>query len=40
MERWLGKLDAIRDELDADESSHQSYHGLEDAKYGLLTFGS
>jgi pyruvate ferredoxin oxidoreductase alpha subunit len=40
VDRRLGKLDSIREELDADESSHQTYHGPEDADYGIVTFGS
>ncbi len=40
LERRLHKLDSIRDELDADESSHQTYRGPEDADYGIITFGS
>ncbi|QLD88245.1 2-oxoacid:acceptor oxidoreductase subunit alpha [Natronomonas salina] len=39
MERRLGKLEDIRDDLDA-EYDHQTYHGPEDADYGILTFGS
>jgi pyruvate ferredoxin oxidoreductase alpha subunit len=40
MERRIGKLDDIREELDAKESSHQTYYGPEDAEYGLITWGS
>ncbi len=40
VDRRLGKLSAIREELDAEESSHQHGHGPEDADYGVLTFGS
>ena len=40
LERRLGKLDSIRDDLDAKESSHQTYRGPEDAEYGIITFGS
>ncbi|MFO7925809.1 2-oxoacid:acceptor oxidoreductase subunit alpha [Natronomonas sp.] len=40
LERRLGKLDSIRGDLDADESSHQTYRGPEDADYGIITFGS
>jgi len=38
MDRRLGKLDHIREEL--DEASTQTYHGPEDADYGILTWGS
>jgi pyruvate ferredoxin oxidoreductase alpha subunit len=40
MERRIGKLDDIRDELDAKETSHQTYHGPEDADYGIIAWGS
>ncbi|MEF8807374.1 2-oxoacid:acceptor oxidoreductase subunit alpha [Natronomonas sp.] len=40
LERRLGKLDSIREELDENEASHQSYHGPDDADYGIVTFGS
>ena len=40
LSRRMRKLDAIREELDAEESSHQTYHGPDDADYGILTFGS
>ncbi|CAI50114.1 pyruvate--ferredoxin oxidoreductase alpha subunit [Natronomonas pharaonis DSM 2160] len=40
LERRLGKLDAIREELDAADSSHQTYYGPDEAEYGLITFGS
>jgi pyruvate ferredoxin oxidoreductase alpha subunit len=36
--RRARKLDAIRGEL--AEADHQTYHGDEDADYGVLTFGS
>ena len=36
--RRARKLDAIRGEL--AEADHQTYHGEEDADYGILTFGS
>ena len=39
MDRRMGKLDDIREELDAEES-HQTYHGPEDADYGIITWGS
>jgi pyruvate ferredoxin oxidoreductase alpha subunit len=38
MDRRLAKLDAIREEL--DEAGHQTTHGPEDARYGILTWGS
>ncbi len=40
LERRQRKLESIREELDADEASNQSYHGPEDADYGIITFGS
>ncbi|QSG06661.1 2-oxoacid:acceptor oxidoreductase subunit alpha [Halapricum desulfuricans] len=40
MDRRMGKLDDIREELDATEQSHQTYHGPEDAEYGIVTWGS
>ena len=39
MNRRMEKLDSIDEELDAN-ASHQSYHGDEDATYGIMTFGS
>jgi pyruvate ferredoxin oxidoreductase alpha subunit len=39
LERRLEKLEDIRAELDA-EYAHQTYHGPEDAPYGVLTWGS
>ena len=40
MQRRMRKLESIREELDAKESSHQTYHGPEEADYGIITFGS
>ncbi len=40
VERRLGKLEAIREDLDARDSSHQTLHGVDDAEYGLLCWGS
>jgi pyruvate ferredoxin oxidoreductase alpha subunit len=40
MKRRMRKLESIREELDAEESSHQTYHGPEEADYGIVTFGS
>ena len=41
LERRLRKMDAIRDELDGRESTHQTLHApVEGADYGILTFGS
>ena len=40
LERRLGKLDSIREDLDAKDSSHQTYRGPDDAEYGIITFGS
>ncbi|MFU1780861.1 2-oxoacid:acceptor oxidoreductase subunit alpha [Haloarcula japonica] len=39
MNRRLGKLDDIRADLD-ENASHQTYHGPEDADYGILVWGS
>jgi pyruvate ferredoxin oxidoreductase alpha subunit len=36
--RRLDKMDAIHEELQSE--SHQTYHGPEEATYGLMTFGS
>ncbi|MFC7135054.1 MULTISPECIES: 2-oxoacid:acceptor oxidoreductase subunit alpha [Salinibaculum] len=40
MSRRARKLTSIREELDAKDSSHQTYQGPEDADYGILTWGS
>jgi pyruvate ferredoxin oxidoreductase alpha subunit len=42
MDRRLSKLTSIRAELDerGPEASNQSYHGPEDADYGIMTWGS
>ncbi|NUE02919.1 2-oxoacid:acceptor oxidoreductase subunit alpha [Halorubraceae archaeon YAN] len=40
MNRRLQKQEAIRAYLDDLEDGHQTYHGDDDAEYGLLTFGS
>jgi pyruvate ferredoxin oxidoreductase alpha subunit len=40
MDRRLRKLESIREELDTNDTSNQSYHGPEDADYGIITFGS
>ena len=40
MDRRQRKLEAIREELDDRESSHQTYHGPTGATYGLMTWGS
>ncbi len=39
MDRRLGKLDDIREDLD-ENASHQTYHGPEDADHGILVWGS
>ena len=39
MNRRLDKLDDIREDLD-ENTSHQTYHGPEDADYGILVWGS
>ncbi|MDQ2049186.1 2-oxoacid:acceptor oxidoreductase subunit alpha [Natronolimnohabitans sp. A-GB9] len=40
MERRLEKLEAIREELDEERDSTQTYFGEEDAEYGIITWGS
>jgi len=40
LERRLRKLDAIRDELDGRETHQTLCEPVEDADYGILTFGS
>ena len=41
LDRRMRKLEAIREELDGRESTHQTLHApVEDADYGILTFGS
>ncbi len=40
VDRRLRKLDAIRTELDEQETSHQTAHGPPEATHGLLTWGS
>jgi pyruvate ferredoxin oxidoreductase alpha subunit len=40
MDRRQRKLEAIREELDDREASHQTYHGPTGAEYGLMTWGS
>jgi pyruvate ferredoxin oxidoreductase alpha subunit len=40
MDRRMGKLDTIRQQLDDGEKSHQTYHGPEDADHGILVWGS
>jgi pyruvate ferredoxin oxidoreductase alpha subunit len=40
MNRRLQKLDSVRAELDAADESYQTVHGPEDARYGILTWGS
>ena len=40
MDRRLSKLDAIREEFEAAEASHQTFHGPDEATYGILTWGS
>ncbi|MFW6003146.1 MAG: 2-oxoacid:acceptor oxidoreductase subunit alpha [Halanaeroarchaeum sp.] len=38
--RRLGKLDAIREDLNAMEESYQSYWGADDAEIGVIAWGS
>ena len=40
VDRRMGKLETIRQELDDAEGSHQTYYGPEDARYGIVTWGS
>ncbi|THE62820.1 2-oxoacid:acceptor oxidoreductase subunit alpha [Salinadaptatus halalkaliphilus] len=40
MERRLEKLEKIREELDEERESNQTYYGPEDAEYGIVTWGS
>jgi pyruvate ferredoxin oxidoreductase alpha subunit len=40
MDRRIGKLDLIRENLDERESSNQTDHGPSDADLGILTWGS
>ncbi|WP_458206515.1 2-oxoacid:acceptor oxidoreductase subunit alpha [Haladaptatus sp. NG-SE-30] len=40
MDRRMSKLEAIRDELDAMDESHQTVYGTDDADYAILNFGS
>ncbi|ADQ67487.1 2-oxoacid:ferredoxin oxidoreductase subunit alpha [Halogeometricum borinquense DSM 11551] len=38
--RRMEKLEAIRADLDSDETSNNTLYGPEDAEYGIMTFGS
>ncbi|NHN49564.1 2-oxoacid:acceptor oxidoreductase subunit alpha [Halostella sp. JP-L12] len=40
MDRRMQKLESIRTELDEEHESQQTYHGPEDADYGIITWGS
>ncbi len=40
MNRRLQKKEAIRADLAAQSESHQTYHGPDEATYGLMTYGS
>ncbi len=40
MDRRQQKLTAIREDLDGQDSSHQTVHGDPDATYGIMTWGS
>ncbi|PSQ27062.1 2-oxoacid:acceptor oxidoreductase subunit alpha [Halobacteriales archaeon QS_9_68_17] len=40
MDRRMQKLESIREELDEERESQQTYHGPEDADYGIITWGS
>jgi pyruvate ferredoxin oxidoreductase alpha subunit len=40
MGRRQHKLEAIRADLNEQEGSHQTFHGPEDATYGIMTWGS
>jgi len=40
VDRRMSRLEHIREELNADEESHQTAYGPEDADYGIMTWGS
>jgi pyruvate ferredoxin oxidoreductase alpha subunit len=40
MDRRMSKLTNIRKELDADDATHQTTFGADDADYGILCYGS
>ena len=40
MDRRMERLENIRTDLDAMDTSHQTPHGPEEAEYGILTWGS
>ncbi|MFB6128520.1 MAG: 2-oxoacid:acceptor oxidoreductase subunit alpha [Halorhabdus sp.] len=40
VDRRMSKLDTIRDELHGRDSSNQTYRGPDDARYGIVTWGS
>jgi pyruvate ferredoxin oxidoreductase alpha subunit len=40
MDRRMRKLESIREKLDSDDESNQTYYGPETAEYGLITWGS
>ncbi|EMA44663.1 2-oxoacid:acceptor oxidoreductase subunit alpha [Halobiforma nitratireducens] len=40
MDRRLEKLESIREELDEERESTQTYFGPEEAEYGIVTWGS
>ncbi|WP_336359162.1 2-oxoacid:acceptor oxidoreductase subunit alpha [Haladaptatus sp. ZSTT2] len=40
MARRAQKLEAIREDLDTNDASHQTTFGPEDAEYGIITWGS
>ncbi|WP_121822767.1 2-oxoacid:acceptor oxidoreductase subunit alpha [Halostella salina] len=40
MDRRMQKLESIRTELDEEHETQQTYHGPDDAEYGIITWGS
>ena len=40
VDRRTRKLEAIREDLDEREESHQTHYGPEDAEYGIIAWGS
>ena len=40
VDRRMERVENIRKDLDAMDESHQTYHGPDEAEYGILTWGS
>jgi len=40
VDRRLRKLESVREELDSEDRSHQTYHGPTGAEHGMLVWGS